>query len=44
MHPGRLPGHTYVVVDTKGVVRFVKDDPSMGVNNDELASDLAQLQ
>ena len=43
MHPGRLPGHTYVVVDAKGEVRFVKDDPAMGINNDELANDLAQL-
>ena len=33
MHPGQVPGHTYVLLDTQGIVREVLDDPNMGVNN-----------
>jgi len=40
MHPGSLPGHTYVLIDKSGVVRSVLDDPRMGINNDVL---LAQI-
>ncbi|HEU0080595.1 MAG TPA: redoxin domain-containing protein [Candidatus Paceibacterota bacterium] len=34
MHKGAYPGHSYVVIDAAGVVRFVYDDPRMGINND----------
>jgi len=34
MHKGSYPGHTYIILDKEGVVRFVYDDPSMAVNND----------
>ncbi len=43
MHPGMSPGHTYFIVDKQGIIRYAFDDPNMGVNNDELATDLASL-
>ncbi len=43
MHPGSLPGHTYVLLDKDGVVRYVLDDPSMSVRNDELWTEVAKL-
>ncbi|MEK7566458.1 MAG: redoxin domain-containing protein [Patescibacteria group bacterium] len=36
MHYGSMPGHTYIVVDKSGVVRYVYDDPTMAINNDML--------
>jgi len=36
MHAGSMPGHTYIIVDKKGVVREVFDDANMAVNNDKL--------
>ncbi len=44
MHKGQFPGHTYLIVDKEGIVRFVKDDPEMGVRNDELKSELEKLK
>lgn len=43
MHKGQFPGHTYLLVDKEGVVRFVKDDPQMAVRNDVLKAELAKL-
>ncbi len=43
MHPGMSPGHTYFIVDKQGIIRYAFDDPNMGVNNDELATDLGNL-
>jgi len=43
MHPGQLPGHTYIVIDREGIVRWVKDDPTMSNWNDELVKQLAAL-
>ncbi|MBI5466563.1 MAG: redoxin domain-containing protein [Candidatus Kerfeldbacteria bacterium] len=43
MHPGQLPGHSYVVIDRERVVRFVHDDPRMAIWNDKLVQELAQL-
>ena len=43
MHPGQLPGHSYVVMDRERVVSFVKDDPRMGNWNDRLVQELAKL-
>ena len=43
MHRGSTPGHTFVIVDQKGVVRYVKDDAQMGIRNDELRSELAKI-
>lgn len=43
MHKGQYPGHTYVIVGKDGVVKYVKDDPEMGVRNDELKTELSKL-
>ncbi|KKQ62196.1 MAG: hypothetical protein US82_C0017G0003 [Parcubacteria group bacterium GW2011_GWC1_38_22] len=43
MHGG-VPGHSYVVIDTEGVVRFVLDDPKMGINNEKINSELLKIQ
>ncbi len=42
MHLGNLPGHSYVILDKYGIVRFVLDDPRMGIQNDQLAKELGQ--
>lgn len=44
MRQGTSPGHTYVVIDKQGIVRYVFDDPSMAVRNDQIAAELAKLQ
>lgn len=36
MHPGQMPGHTYILIDKEGVVREIYDDPNMAINNDTL--------
>ncbi|KKT74997.1 MAG: Alkyl hydroperoxide reductase/ Thiol specific antioxidant/ Mal allergen [Microgenomates group bacterium GW2011_GWA2_44_7] len=43
MHRGQFPGHTYILIDKEGVVRFVKDDVQMAVRNKELLTELAKL-
>lgn len=43
MHPGSFPGHTYVVMDKEGIVRYVFDDPSMGIHNDRLFEEISKL-
>ncbi|MDP2741634.1 MAG: redoxin domain-containing protein [bacterium] len=43
MRQGTSPGHTYVIIDKQGVVRYVFDDPSMATRNDQIASELAKL-
>jgi len=43
MHKGQFPGHTYLILDKDGVVRFIKDDPQMAVRNDELKAELEKL-
>ncbi len=43
MHPGSLPGHTYLLVDKNGIIRYVLDDPTMSIRNDQLISEIAKL-
>ncbi len=43
MHRGQLPGHTYVLVDKNGTVRFVRDDADMAVRNQELLTQVGKL-
>ena len=43
MHRGQYPGHTYVIIDKEGIVRYEYDDVQMGVRNYELLSELAKL-
>lgn len=44
MHVGSLPGHTYVLIDKEGIVRYVFDDPRMGIRNDQLVAEIAKLK
>ena len=43
MHKGQFPGHSYVVIDREGIVKFIRDDVSMAVRNDELAAEVDKL-
>ncbi|MBI4033436.1 redoxin family protein [Candidatus Saccharibacteria bacterium] len=43
MHRGSMPGHTYVIIDQNGVVRYVKDDAQMGIRNQEIRDELDKL-
>jgi len=43
MHKGQFPGHTYLILDKDGIVRYVFDDPKMAVRNEELKTELAKL-
>ena len=43
MHYGSFPGHSFVVIDKQGIVRFVFDDPNMGIDNDKIAADIRTL-
>ena len=44
MHKGSYPGHTYLIIDKNGVIRYTKDDPSMAIRNDELFAELKKLK
>lgn len=44
MHRGNFPGHTYVVIDKDGIVRYEKDDVDMRINNKELLADILSLK
>lgn len=43
MHRGQFPGHTYIIIDKEGIVRFSKDDFQMAVRNDELVEELKKI-
>jgi peroxiredoxin len=43
MHSGLLPGHTYIVLDKMGTVRYVSDDPNMAIANDMLIRKIAEF-
>lgn len=43
MHKGQFPGHTYLILDKNGIVRYVFDDTKMAVRNDELKAELEKL-
>lgn len=43
MHKGAKPGHTYVVIDESGIVRYAYDDPTMGIQNDKLKQEIGKL-
>lgn len=44
MHKGYYPGHTYVIVDKEGTIRYVFDDPSMGVRDEQLVAEVEKLR
>jgi thioredoxin-dependent peroxiredoxin len=43
MHKGQYPGHTYLILDKDGIIRYVMDDPQMAVRNDQLKAELEKL-
>jgi len=43
MHRGQFPGHSYVLIDKTGVVKFVWDDPQMAIRNSELLAKINGL-
>lgn len=43
MHKGSLPGHTYIIIDKEGIVRYVFDDTNMGMANDMLFQKIETL-
>ena len=43
MRQGTSLGHTYVIIDKQGIVRYVFDDPSMATRNDKIFLELAKL-
>lgn len=44
MHRGSLPGHTYVIIDKEGIVKYVFDDPNMAIANEMLFKRIGELQ
>ncbi len=44
MHYGSFPGHSFVLVDKQGIVRYTFDDPNMAIDNDKVATELAKLK
>lgn len=44
MHYGLLPGHTYIVIDKAGIVRYVLDDPRMAIRNDDIFAKVQALK
>lgn len=43
MHQGTLPGHSYVLIDRTGIVRFMFDDIKMGKNGNKLIEEIQKL-
>ncbi len=43
MHKGGLAGHTFLIIDEDGIIRFVYDDVEMGVRNELLKAELAKI-
>lgn len=44
MHKGIQPGHTYVILDKQGIVRYTYDDPKMGIENELLKKELDKIE
>lgn len=43
MHKGQFPGHSYVIIDKEGIVKFTRDDVQMAVRNRELTAEIDKL-
>lgn len=43
MHRGQFPGHSYVIMDKNGIVRYVLDDPNMAIGNDNLITQISRF-
>lgn len=44
MHKGVQPGHTYIILDRQGIVRYTYDDSKMGIENDLLKKELSKIE
>jgi peroxiredoxin len=44
MHKGSYPGHTYFVIDKDGIIRYARDDSTMGIRNNEIAAELEKIK
>lgn len=44
MHKGQFPGHTYLILDREGTVKYLFDDVQMGVRNEELKKELDKIK
>lgn len=43
MHKGTYPGHTYVVIDRNGIIRYVLDDTNMAIRNKLLLAEIEKF-
>lgn len=43
MHKGQFPGHSYVIINKEGIIKFVRDDVQMAVRNQELSGEIDKL-
>lgn len=43
MHKGQFPGHSYIIINKEGIIKFVRDDVQMAVRNQELATEVDKL-
>jgi peroxiredoxin len=43
MHKGALPGHSYILIDPEGVVRYVADDANMAIANNSIYKKIEEL-
>src|SRR3989344_228986 len=43
MHRGSMPGHTYLVIDVSGIIRYTLDDPQMGIRNDQIIKEVDKI-
>jgi len=43
MHKGGMPGHTYIIIDASGIIRYTLDDPKMGIQNETLINELSKI-
>ncbi len=43
MHRGTMPGHTYILLDDKGIVRYTYDDPKMSILNDMIVKEINKI-
>lgn len=43
MHKGQFPGHSYVIINKEGIVKYVRDDVQMAVRNQELSAEIDKL-
>lgn len=43
MHRGQLAGHSYLILDKEGIIRFIQDDVQMAIRNDLLIQEIGKL-